>query len=111
MQEHPASVAVGTHPKVRLLAHPTARPVLPLWVGRQRAWSERLQDPLPCCAVLLLVRVRVRVRVGVRVRVRVRVRVGVRVRVRVRVAPPDPSEAAPPSSKGLDLYPLGEELE
>ena len=27
MQEHPASVAVGTHPKVCLLAHPTARPV------------------------------------------------------------------------------------
>ena len=49
MQEHASSV--GTHPKVRLLAHTAARAVLLLWVGRQRARPDWLQDPLPCCPV------------------------------------------------------------
>ena len=43
MQEHPASVAVGTHPKVCLLAHPTARPV-PVRGLRRR--SSALGGPL-----------------------------------------------------------------
>ena len=38
MQEHPSSV--GTHPKVRFLAHTAARAVLLFWVGWQRAWSD-----------------------------------------------------------------------
>ena len=37
MQEHPASVAVGTHPMVCLLAHPTARPVPVRGLGRRSA--------------------------------------------------------------------------